>query len=241
MASYPTTPKTFTSKNTGDVIQATHVNDLQDEVNAIETGLLQGSAPLNSSNSTVAHLSAGTSTFSGAVTMAAALQVTGQSSFTTRPLMPAELARVYLDTVKDMASSVASTVAFLSVASIYNANMFSTVAAHAHKLCPAFSTGWYRFVGQFYIRGVASADVFVQADIQDSSNKIIGTVRHFYPIAMGAGFGIQVEGMKLYDTLDGLAPANTTHYCKLRYGSGGGSTVSLSTGSSNCSFTMYKV
>lgn len=39
-ASYPGSAKTFTARNNGDIIQATHVGDLQDEVNAIETGLL---------------------------------------------------------------------------------------------------------------------------------------------------------------------------------------------------------
>jgi len=42
MASYPTSIKSFITRNTGDVIQASHANDLQDEVNAIETGLING-------------------------------------------------------------------------------------------------------------------------------------------------------------------------------------------------------
>ena len=41
-ASYPTSVKTFSAKNTGDVIEDTHVEDLQDEVNAIEDQLLNG-------------------------------------------------------------------------------------------------------------------------------------------------------------------------------------------------------
>lgn len=52
-AQYPNAVKTFTSRNAGDIIQPSHVNDLQDEVNAIEAGILNGTAPLNSSNSTV--------------------------------------------------------------------------------------------------------------------------------------------------------------------------------------------
>lgn len=43
-ASYPTSVKTFVSRNAGDVIQPAHINDLQDEVNAIETGLKSGLA-----------------------------------------------------------------------------------------------------------------------------------------------------------------------------------------------------
>lgn len=85
--------KSFTTRNNGDTIQPSHVNDLQDEVNAIEAGLLNGTANLNSSNSTVAALSvtggstiagalnvAGTSTLTGNVHAAAALQVDGNST-----------------------------------------------------------------------------------------------------------------------------------------------------------------
>lgn len=55
MASYPASVKTFTTKSdgAGNKIFASHINDLQDEVNAIESGLLNGTAPLNSSNATV--------------------------------------------------------------------------------------------------------------------------------------------------------------------------------------------
>lgn len=41
-ASYPTNVKSFTTKNSGDSIQAAHVNDLQDEVVAVETDLKNG-------------------------------------------------------------------------------------------------------------------------------------------------------------------------------------------------------
>lgn len=65
-AQYPAAVKSFVTRNAGDVLQPSHVNDLQDEVNAIEAGLLQGSAPLNSSNSTLASLSVtGNSTLAG--------------------------------------------------------------------------------------------------------------------------------------------------------------------------------
>ena len=42
MASYPTAIKSFTTKATGNTIQAAHINDLQDEVTAIETDLIAG-------------------------------------------------------------------------------------------------------------------------------------------------------------------------------------------------------
>lgn len=52
MASYPNAVKSFTSKNAGDTIQPSHINDLQDEIAAIEDGLLNGTAPINSSRIT---------------------------------------------------------------------------------------------------------------------------------------------------------------------------------------------
>lgn len=53
MASYPTSVITFAARANGQTIQDTWFNTLQDEVTAIESGLLNGTAPLNSSNSTV--------------------------------------------------------------------------------------------------------------------------------------------------------------------------------------------
>lgn len=60
---YPTSVPSFTNKNAGDVIQPAHVNDLQTEVTAIESDLLNGftgrltaNAGFQSSNSTIANL-----------------------------------------------------------------------------------------------------------------------------------------------------------------------------------------
>lgn len=76
MASFPGSVKTFVSRNAGDILQPAHINDLQDEVNAVESGYLNGSAPLNSSNSTMFHISAlagmnivGNSTLGSTVTL----------------------------------------------------------------------------------------------------------------------------------------------------------------------------
>lgn len=76
MASFPTSAITFASRSNGQVIDASHINSLQDEVAAIEAGYLDASARLNSSNSTVANLSvAGGSTFTGAVTFSSGVTV----------------------------------------------------------------------------------------------------------------------------------------------------------------------
>lgn len=73
MPSFPTSVKVFTTKldGAGNNINAAHVNDIQDEVNAIEAGYLNATARLNSSAlsalaSTVASLNvSGASTFTG--------------------------------------------------------------------------------------------------------------------------------------------------------------------------------
>jgi hypothetical protein len=46
-ASYPASVKSFSTKTTGQTIAASHVNDLQDEVTAIETALLTGPLTAN--------------------------------------------------------------------------------------------------------------------------------------------------------------------------------------------------
>ena len=54
-ATYPTAVRTFSLK-TNLPIQPSHINDLQEEVAALEAGLLTGTAPLSASNSSVTSL-----------------------------------------------------------------------------------------------------------------------------------------------------------------------------------------
>lgn len=79
MASFPDSIFSPASKNTGDTIQASHVTDLDGEVVAIEQGLRNGTAPLNSSNSTLTALSvSGNSTFTGSVVFSSLVTATAQ-------------------------------------------------------------------------------------------------------------------------------------------------------------------
>lgn len=63
-ASYPGAVKTFATRSNGQSIDPSHINDLQDEVSAIESGLLNGTAALNSSATVVASLAVTSSTLS---------------------------------------------------------------------------------------------------------------------------------------------------------------------------------
>lgn len=83
MASYPSAVKSFGTKNAGDTIQPSHINELQDEVAALEDGLLNGTAPINSSRITApsAQLSNATiSSLTVSVMSIANLQTTGSTT-----------------------------------------------------------------------------------------------------------------------------------------------------------------
>lgn len=76
MPSFPTSVFSPASRSNGQTLDASHVNDVQDEIVAIEGGYLNGTARLNSSNSTVANLSvAGGSTFAGPVTCSSGVTI----------------------------------------------------------------------------------------------------------------------------------------------------------------------
>ena len=141
-ASYPTSVKVFTTKSTADVVQAAHVNDLQDEVNAIEAGLLNGTAPLNSSNSTVANLSVtGGSTF-GSLTLSSglsvnSLQVSSGSTFAARAIFSSGISVTGNSTVGALTAG-ASTLASLSVS---GASTVGTFMAGASTLASVEVTG----------------------------------------------------------------------------------------------------
>jgi hypothetical protein len=82
-ASFPDSIFNPTTKQTGDPIQPSHINDLQTEVIAIEQGYRQATAPLNSSGSTVTSLSVtGGSMFAGRVVLSSGADITGNSSIT---------------------------------------------------------------------------------------------------------------------------------------------------------------
>ena len=114
-ASYPTTVKTFTTRSAGQTIQPSHINDLQDEITAIEAGLVSGAAPLNSSNSTLATLSViGGSTLatlqvSGNSTIAGTLTVTTIISTSLTTVGVTSAVRVYSSAVTEFTTTSSHT------------------------------------------------------------------------------------------------------------------------------------
>lgn len=216
MATYPGAVKSFTTKNAGDTIQPSHVNDLQDEVNAIEDGLLNGTAPLNSSRIT-----------------APAIQIANGSTFLQRPIMPPpEMALVYVDSTVALASSVNSTVLWKSESYVSNAAMHSTTT-NPERLIPQ-TTGVYQFSAQVTIAGVPSTNILVRLAILDSSNGNIALAQH-YLSSIGSPHAFQVVGYKRFDAIGGYGVLTFVN------AGPGASTLSLSSGIGVTWFSMVKL
>ena len=211
MASYPGSVKTFTTKNTGDVVQASHINDAQDEINAMEAGLLNGTARLNSSNSTVATLS-----------------VTGGSTFSVRSIEPPpHMAVIYLASTATIGSSADSTLTWLAQSIVTNSSMHST-GTTPERLTPQ-STGIYYCAAQVMFSANSSGSRSLRID--DSSGAIVGTLGPMN--ANTDDMRLQTAGYKHFDALGG--------YITCRIGSSAQSTLSLSSGSENSWFSLRKL
>jgi hypothetical protein len=211
MASFPTSVKTFTSKSAGQTVASAHMNDVQDEVNAIEAGYLQGSARLNSSHSTLA-----------------ALSVAGGSTFTSRPLMPPpEMALVYLESTGAVASSALSTVAWNAQSFVGNSSMHST-GTNPQRLIPQ-TTGMFQAICQVLFTANANLSARNVA-IDDSSGGQIAVAR----VSSNSDTPyLTVIGYKRFDQVGG--------YLTARLQFAGGSTVSVSTGVGNTWFALQKL
>lgn len=95
MANFPTSAPSFTVKSNGQIIDASHINSLQDEVVAIGGGYVNGTAPLNSSNSTLAGAKVtGAFVANGAVNLASTV-TTNLSSGNTNNLDPTNNSSVF--------------------------------------------------------------------------------------------------------------------------------------------------
>ena len=155
MATYPGAVKTFTSKadGAGNTINASHINDLQDEVNAIEDGLLNGTAPVNSSRITAASLSvAGGSTFVGVMSLPAV-----------------DAARLELAAALAVANNSTTAIAWTVQTLLTNSSMHSTVTAPSQVSFHSTGVYWCQATITW---NAANSSQYVLA-VEDSSGAII--------------------------------------------------------------------
>ncbi len=205
-ASYPGAVKTSATRSAGQTIDASHINDLQDEVNAIESGLLNGTAPLTSSNAVVN-----------------ALSVSSNSTFAVRPVMPPpDCVVARLESTQALVSSVA--VAFARNDFITNSSLHST-GTNPDRFIPQSTGLWELTVG---IAFNANSSGHRRITIQDSSNEVLGDVAIGANAVAGAGTNIQLAAFKRFDALGG--------YMRVSAENNGASTMSLSTGGSFACF-----
>jgi hypothetical protein len=185
------------------------MNGVQDEIVAIESGVINGTARVNSSN----------------------LNVTGTSTFASRPTMPPpDAALVFLQSTAAVGSSGLSTLSFLSEALVSNSSMHSTTT-NPSRLTPQ-STGFYQVAGQFALAGAPSAGSKFNLTLQDSSG---GTIAQQSVKAAWAESGsVAVMGYKRFDVVGGYA-------VMVFENAGGGSTHSLSSGVGGTWFSMVKL
>jgi hypothetical protein len=169
-ASYPTAVKSFTVKAAGDTIQPAHVNDLQDEVAAIEGGLLNGTAPLNSSHSTVATLSVtggstmGTLQVSSNCTIAGTLTVNKIVSTSITGGGVTSYVRVYADAPAEYGT--ASTFTRLALNQEV-ADLLSEWDSTAYLFTPQ-SSGYYLVTGRAQSITGAAGDVQCALEVNSS-------------------------------------------------------------------------
>jgi len=186
MASYPGAVKSFTTRNAGDVIQPSHTNDLQDEVNAIESGLLQGTAPLNSSNSTVVNLSVtGNSTIGGSLTVTGALSIANLTPTGTATANAQPRCRVFHGSTQTLSSAGETTLTFDS--EDFDVGGLHSTATNPTRITPG-STGIWMFGATVASRAISLGNTLQVRFIKNSTT------------AMGSYGGGNWGGVNSYPT-----------------------------------------
>jgi hypothetical protein len=210
-ASYPGSVKSFANRSAGQTIASAHINDLQDEVAAIEDGLLNGTARLNSSNATVASLTVtGAATFSrmdiSGGSSLSALQVNGASTFASRPVIPApDAIRVGLNAKVDLVAASTTAISWSTATFKTNAALHSTTT-NPDRLTPQ-SSGVYAIAVQLVASNrantaVSTANLFVS--IEDSSGGIIAQATAIDPTAAPPQqWSVSAFGLKYFDSVAG--------------------------------------
>lgn len=179
MPSFPDSVKSFTAKSAGQNIDPAHVNDIQDEVNAIEAGYRNGTAPLNSSGSTLTRLHVtGASTFASGLQSSnstlTALQVSSNSTFAIRPTMPPpDMVRATSTSLNGFANATTLALTFNADDVILTNSSMHSTATNSERVIPQ-STGVYEVAVQVEVFSAFSASTgSFSAIVEDSSAGVI--------------------------------------------------------------------
>lgn len=140
-ASYPNAVKTYTTKSdgAGNRVQADHINALQDEVTAIEDGLLNGTAPINSSRITAPALQVTNSTVTNATITNATITNCTVASLTFSS--PGDAVRVGLGADQEIAAATPTIVNWTAQVWAVGSTLHSTATNPSRLKAP--SSGLY--------------------------------------------------------------------------------------------------
>lgn len=224
MPSFPTSVFSPTSKSAGQIIQPSHINDLQDEVVAIESGYINGTAPLNAGGSTVTSLNV-----SGASTLGGTLNVVGGSTFTVRPVTPPpDAVRLEIGSTLALVAGQSTAINWITQSYITNSSLHST-ASNSSRITPQ-STGVYCITAcvAFNPNSSGTRDV----EIQDSSGGRIAFSRTFASAQNAIVFS-QTTGYKRFDALGGWVQIVATQ--------SSGSTGSIDASAGNTWVSVFKL
>jgi hypothetical protein len=154
MPSFPDSVFAPANRANGQTIDASHMNGVQDEIVAIESGVINGTARLNSSN----------------------LNVTGTSTFASRPVMPPPAA-VRVGLTSTLVVTGSSALNWTKQDYAINSSLHST-ATNSSRLTPDSTGVWQISANVIWrIDGVASTGTNIVTQLLDSSGTEIGLAR----------------------------------------------------------------
>lgn len=176
MANFPDSIYSPASKSAGQTITAAFFNDPDGEITAIETGYINGTARLNSSN----------------------LNVTGTSTFANRPITPPpNIARLQIVDPFALAAGTTAAMSWTNQAIITNSSMHSTVT-NPTQITPQ-STGVYWCHAQIGFN-YSSAGI-LEINTEDSSGGIVAYALNRSTANSGPTFS--AAGPKRFDVTGG--------------------------------------
>lgn len=184
MANYPTSNPSFGTKNTGDVVQATHINALQDEVVAIGSALrttLQHAVTISSGGLTLStgNASLGQNLSVAGASTLATLQVSGGSTFAGPVTFSSGVtfAGTVLPTVPVCVVTNSTLIAVANNAEtglnwdtqIKNPHGMHSTASNSSRITFAYSTGEYEVGVQLTWAAASSGSQIIRIRQNDSS------------------------------------------------------------------------
>lgn len=209
MANFPNSVFAPASRTAGQTIQPAHVNDLQDEVAAIEAGYINGTAPLHASSVTVS----GGATLNGlpyvfpsaGASTGATLTIdsTSGSTMTLKWAAPSagtvpDAVRLQLDAAAQFAAGN-NVVNWTNQVFMTNSSLHST-AVNSSRITPQ-STGIYLVTAQ--VRFGSTAATSYEMEILDSS---AGTIAK--DASSGSFSLLHASGLKRFDATGGWVYVN---------------------------------